>query len=536
MPRPACSLSPSNQTHYRWIKGVRSILCGLLLVTYAIAEPLLWFDNGRPNLEAQQAVHILVDAAADGLDQQDYAAHDLFQLVMNAARGELLTHADIAQLDYSLTASMQQFLADLHSGRISPDQVNAVFSKPPVPYLEPALYLRQAVAAHRLPQAIRQAAPAFPLYDELRHILGYYRELLDDPAWQTTLPPLPARSLKEGDKYAGIELLTQRLIMLGDLPVGTQATSRFSAVLSEGIKSFQKRHGLDSDGVIGKMTLPQLQVTPAERVRQIELTMERLRWTPLLRAPRMVFINIPEFRLRAYEIYDDAIHFQLDTKVVVGKALDTRTPVFDEEMRFIEFSPYWNIPRSIARAEIVPKLRKEPEYFQKQGLEFVTRDRQAWTDLTSRNLDAVMRDELRIRQRPGPENALGNIKFIFPNTDNIYLHDTPATQLFSQGRRDFSHGCIRVEDPVALAEFVLQGDDRWDTERILEAMGKGESKTIRLKEPLPVVIAYLTAMIQDDGRISFFPDIYGHDHLLDEALRQRSAALRVFSSYDQATQ
>ena len=536
MPKPACSLSQTHRRHCCWSTVIVCFLCSLLLAARVAAESLLWFDNGHPNLEAQQAVHILTEASVDGLDPQDYAAHDLFQRVASVAHGEPFTNEYLAQLDYALTASMQQFLTDLHSGRISPDQANAVFSKSPAPYFQPALYLRQAIAAHRLPQAVLQAAPIFPLYHELRQMLSYYRELLDDAAWQTTLPILPGGKLKEGDRYAGIKLLTQRLISLGDLPVGTHAASHYSAVLIEGIKSFQKRHGLTNDGVIGKMTFPQLQITPAERIRQIELTMERLRWTPLLQAPRMVFINIPEFSLRAYEIHDDAIYFQLEAKVVVGKALDTRTPIFDEEMRFIEFSPYWNIPRSIARTETVPKLRKDPAYFQKQGLEFVASNHRVLTELTSRNLDAVMRDELRIRQRPGPENALGNIKFIFPNTDNIYLHDTPATQLFSEGRRDFSHGCIRIEDPLALAEFVLRGDDQWDRARILEAMSKGESKTIRLKEPVPVVIAYLTAMIQNDGRISFFPDIYGHDHLLDEALRQRSAIMRVFSSYNQVTQ
>ncbi|MDR3411721.1 MAG: L,D-transpeptidase family protein, partial [Formivibrio sp.] len=199
-----------------------------------------------------------------------------------------------------------------------------------------------------------------------------------------------------------------------------------------------------------------------------------------------------------------------------------RTPIFNEDMRYIEFSPYWNIPPSIELSEVIPRLRRDPGYFQQQGYEFVTLDGKVLTSLSAANLDAVSLGQMRIRQRPGPENPLGDIKFIFPNNENIYLHHTPAQLLFQRDRRDFSHGCIRVEDPVALAEFVLQDQPQWDEDRILAAMNKGTSSTLRLKEPLPVVITYATSVVEEDGRVYFFPDIYGQDELLDEALRQRT--------------
>jgi len=207
--------------------------------------------------------------------------------------------------------------------------------------------------------------------------------------------------------------------------------------------------------------------------------------------------------------------------VIVGKALDTRTPIFSEDMRFIEFSPFWNVPPSIAQAETVPKLKREPAYFDQQGFEFVAGDGRVLTKLSNDNLDALQRGQLRIRQRPGPKNALGDIKFVFPNNDNIYLHHTPAPQLFARPRRDFSHGCIRVEAPVALAKFVLDAQPEWDEARIREAMAKRSSSTLRLREPLPVVIAYNTVVAKPDGRVLFFPDIYGHDALLDDALKKR---------------
>jgi murein L,D-transpeptidase YcbB/YkuD len=208
--------------------------------------------------------------------------------------------------------------------------------------------------------------------------------------------------------------------------------------------------------------------------------------------------------------------------VIVGKALDKRTPLFFQDMSLIEFSPYWNIPSSIARAETVPKLRRDPSHFNREGLEFVAAG-QVDRTLSEANLAAVLAGKMRIRQRPGPRNALGDIKFIFPNTDNIYLHHTPAPQLFKQDRRDFSHGCIRVEDPVALARFVLQQQPAWTAERISEAMESEKSKTIRVQPPLPVVIAYATAIARADGKVHFFADIYGHDKLLDAALQRARA-------------
>jgi murein L,D-transpeptidase YcbB/YkuD len=223
-------------------------------------------------------------------------------------------------------------------------------------------------------------------------------------------------------------------------------------------------------------------------------------------------------------VEDGRVHVRLTMKVIVGKALNTRTPLFDEAMRFIEFSPYWNVPPSIARQEVVPRLRRDPAYFRQQGFEFVTASGRVATTLSPENLDAVAHGDWRIRQRPGPQNALGDIKFVFPNNDNIYLHHTPAPQLFERDRRDFSHGCIRVEEPVALALFVLRDEPEWTEERIRQAMDSGTSSTLKLKQPLPVLIAYST-VIAKGGRVFFYPDLYGQDRLLDQALRQRSDAL-----------
>ncbi len=353
-------------------------------------------------------------------------------------------------------------------------------------------------------------AHANPLIDGLEAALPHYRQQAADPAvqaaWDERLVPLP-RKLEPDKPWAGLSQLIRRLVALGDLPAGTSIPERYEGAVVDAVVAFQKRHGLEPDGVIGRETLAQLNVTPQMRVRQIELNLERLRQLPF--ASRWVLVNVPEFSLRAYAGNDE----KLRMKIIVGKALRTRTPMLVEDLRFIEFSPYWNVPPSIARQETIPKLRSDPAYFDEQGFEFYSQAGGIDTTLSEENLTAVLAGKLRIRQRPGPQNALGGIKFVFPNRENIYLHHTPAVRLFARARRDFSHGCIRVEEPLALAKFVLAHQPDWDEERIKAAMAKGVSATLRLQEPLPVVVAYLTAIATEDGRVSFLPDLYGLDKI-----------------------
>jgi len=519
---------------------MKLLLCMTLVLCSAGAmasEDLPWFEGARPGPQALQAVERLAAAASHGLDPLDYDAEALRLAVMPALQGPVPEWAAAERLDQLLTASMQRYLLHLHSGRVDPRQVHHNFALPRQDEFDPATVLHAALAARRLDQAEQAAVPRLPLYERLRGALARYRELVDHAAWRQPLPPLPhpprsrVGKLEPGQPYDGLALLAQRLLALGDLvdaaPVSTLSPTApvYEGALVDAVRGFQQRHGLTGDGVIGAATLQQLQVTPAARVRQIELTLERLRWTPLLQGPRMIVINVPEFVLRAYEVEDGRIGVRQTMKVIVGKAMDTRTPLFDEDMRFIEFSPYWNVPPSIARSELVPRLRRDADHFTRQGFEFVAADGRASTVLSPGALDAVLAGAQRIRQRPGPQNALGDIKFVFPNRDNIYLHHTPATQLFDRDRRDFSHGCIRVEQPVALAGFVLRGMPDWTEERIRQTMAAGVSSTLRLTEPVRVLITYGTVLVKG-GRIHFYNDIYGYDHLLDAALQRRTSEPR----------
>ncbi|AZG16887.1 L,D-transpeptidase family protein [Cupriavidus pauculus] len=503
--------------------GTAWLLCS---ATAALAQPpqdLLWFAEGRPSQAAQAAIKALNDSPADGLDPRDYDAEGL-QRTLGELVGAPAASPEAAQrFDTALTRAMTRYLADLHRGRVDPRKVHANFSASNLPPFDPEAYLRNAMTANRLADALREAAPSFPLYGTLRTALARYRKLAAEPYWKSPLPAPAGGKLTPGQPYAALPQLAQRLEALGDLAPGTAVPQRYEGALVDGVKAFQKRHALDTDGVIGAGTLAQLNVSPAARVAQIGLTMERLRWTPLAEGPRMIVVNVPEFVLRAYDYSEGKLDIKLEMKVIVGKALDTRTPLFKEDMRYIEFSPYWNVPSSIARKEVIPKAQRDPGYFSRQGFEFVY-GTQANATLSQANIDAVLNGQARIRQRPGPLNALGDIKFIFPNNQAIYLHHTPTPQLFKRERRDFSHGCIRVEAPVALAQFALQGMPEWTESRIREAMTAGKSKTVALQQPVPVVLAYGTAVARADGRVYFVPDIYGQDKLLDQALRQRAGA------------
>lgn len=498
-------------------------------LTAASATPALaWFDGHLPSTVFRQAVGILEDAPSQGLNPEDYQASVWRHWLKSLEGPAAVTPDDVSAISAALTDTFLRYLHDLHYGRVDPRQLHQNFDATRSDPFDATSSLRSAVQAGRLDDAVRQAVPQVPLYDGLRRALARYRAM-DNSAWEHSLPALPGGAgsrgkLAPGQRYTGLALLQRRLQILGDLPTDAPAvpdSAIYGGLWMGGVKSFQERHGLTSDGVMGAATLAALEVPPRERAHQIMLTLERLRWTPLLAGSRVIAINLPEFVLRGYEVQDGQIEVKTEMKVIVGQALDKKTPVFDEDMRSVEFSPYWNIPISIARSETLPHLRRDPGYLARENMEFVSADGSVHQDASAANLAAVQAGQMRIRQRPGAHNALGDIKFVFPNRDNIYLHHTPATQLFNRDRRDFSHGCIRVEKPVALAQFVLQDQPDWTEERIREAMDKGTPTVVKLTHPLPVLIAYGTALVKKD-RVFFFPDLYGHDRTLEAALKSRA--------------
>jgi murein L,D-transpeptidase YcbB/YkuD len=266
----------------------------------------------------------------------------------------------------------------------------------------------------------------------------------------------------------------------------------------------------------------------ARRVRLLELALERLRWLPVPADGPVIVVNLAAFRLWAFDRAGGVSRPGPSMKVVVGRALRSQTPVLGEELRYLIFRPYWNIPPSIARNETVPAARRDPGYLAANDMEIVAADRDDSPvfPATPDNLARVGAGGLRIRQRPGPKNSLGRIKFIFPNNANVYLHDTPARGLFALERRDLSHGCVRVAEPVALAEWALRGVPGWTRERIEKAMSEGPPQQVNLPAPIPVILFYATAAVDARGQAAFFEDIYGHDRRLDERLGAQSETRR----------
>ncbi len=504
-------------------------LVGLWLGTLAPlawAQPL-WMDaTGRPSAAARTAVQWLSASDKDGLRPADYGAAALAK-ALAAAQAQAPSADEAARLDTQLTDAVDRYLQHLRFGRIDARrQLNAHYDSPTAPAPDLPRRLRDAVAHGTPEDARRVATPPWPQYAPLLGALAKYLALGEPAAWQQKLGTPPGGKLQPGQRWNGLPTLAARLKALGDLAEGTAAApASYDATLQAAVKAFQKRHGLDGDGVIGKTTIDALDVPPAARARQIALALERLRLTPLPSAARFITVNIPEFELRAFsqdapaaaDAQPPAVRQDFAMKVIVGKALDTRTPLFDEDMRWIEFSPYWNIPASIARKETVPKLRANPGYLAAQGMEFVGPSGTS-TAVTPQALDAVLAGQLRIRQRPGPRNALGNVKFMLPNDQAIYLHDTNVPSLFARTRRDFSHGCIRVEKPVSLAQWLLQDQPDWTESRIQQAMHQPRPRTANLSEHVPVLIVYRTAVALPDGQVGFVPDLYGLDAQLERAL------------------
>ncbi len=503
-------------------------MVALLLPLHVLAAsppPPTWLDaDGRPNPGAREALRLLSRADVDGLIVSDYLGGELAESAAVLERTGGLGPASPLAFDRELERAMQRFLHDLHFGRIDPRRVGFRVAHRPAAATDFTAALQAAAAAQRLPGLVAELRPQTGQYARLREALARYRALDAEPSFDHLTAALPVRA---GDRLDDAVALGRLLIALGDLPADApSAIGRYDSRLAEGVGRFQARHGLTANGVIDRATLAALNIPLAARVQQLELALERLRWLPDLATGRFIGINIPMFRLWAWDTARPADP-PISMGVVVGKALDTRTPVMSDEMRYLIFRPYWNVPRSILTHELLPAMTRDAAYLQRNDMEIVRGDGDDAHAVAagSEAFAMLRRGTLRVRQRPGPKNSLGLVKFMFPNDANVYLHGTPATQLFSRARRDLSHGCVRLEDPVALAQWLLDDQPRWTRTSIEEAMAGSASLRVNLSRPIPVMLFYMTAMVDPaDQTLHFAPDIYGHDATLARALAARRQA------------
>lgn len=485
-----------------------------------------WTDAGRPTRQADTVIALLSASAGRGLRPGDYQPDSLRAL---AAALDPPTAAAIARFDVALSTAALDALADLHGGRVDPRTLGVhLAAHAHLPLDSLVLVLSQTSDPIAV---VRAVEPRYAEYHALAAALRRYRALAADTALRA--PPFPRAAIRPGDQWPGAPALRRLLVAYGDLPPAFAApeldadSTTYDSTLVQGIRGFQERHDLVPDGIIGAATRAQLRVPSARRAEQIALALERWRWMPDSLPARYVLVNTPAFRLYAFANDPAASQPLLDMKVIVGRAQGrTLTPVFTGTMREVVFRPFWDVPRSIARQELIPRFRREPRAVAREGFEIVKggADDAVQYPFTLRNLDEVAAGTLRLRQRPGPLNPLGGVKFVFPNAFNVYLHGTPSTELFEHTRRDFSHGCIRVEHPAALASFVLDDSLRWTRAAIDSAMQHDSTLHVPLQQPVGVYVLYVTTVVDQQGRVRFYPDLYGRDAALARALRPPSSA------------
>jgi murein L,D-transpeptidase YcbB/YkuD len=464
----------------------------------------VWLRIGAPTAQAIQLIDLLQHADLKGLTPDDYDGEQ-----WGAAATRRLADGEAAQFDLGVTVSALRYISDLHSGKFNP----GIYHRPSEPGSEKVdltALLGMLTRTGDVRAAVKNIEPPYPGYHRTEEALARYLALMREDGEQPL--PVPGKALQPGDKYPPAALLADRLSKVGDLgpEEARKVIGVYDGVLSEAVKRFQSRHGLEPDGRLGQSTMAQINTPFAVRVRQLQFTLERWRWAPHTFQTPPIVVNIPEFELRAY---DNSYNPELHMKVVAGKAYGHQTPVFAADLRFVVFRPYWEVPRSIQRAEMAPKLARDRAYLQRNEYEVVTSDGKALASgpLDDATIARIRSGQLRVRQRPGAKNALGPVKFLFPNEYNVYLHGTPDTQLFARARRDFSHGCIRVERPEDLAEWLLRGIDGWTRERIHTSITGAKTVTVTLERPVPVLIVYATAVALEGGEVRFFPDIYGQD-------------------------
>lgn len=453
---------------------------------------------------------------ADGLNPADYHFMAVQTGYEQLLAGKPIAEIDRAEIDLLFTDSLIRLGYHQRYGKLNPSTLDPQWNfRRDAGDVEAADAVLAAIRSPSLGAHLESAFPRGPFYRRLQNGLAHYRRMLADGGWPT-FPDGP--TLKPGASDERVAILAQRLAVTGDLPTDSVPAGNdvYGESLEAGVRAFQQRHGLDVDGIIGPSTVRALNVTAEERVRQLEISLERARWVFDDISDEFILVNIAGFS--AYVVRNGELVWQ--TRVQVGKPFH-QSPVFRDEMKYVVFNPTWTVPYSIATREMLPQIQSNPDYFAKRDFDIKDRNGKIvdpnsidWSSLSRGNFPYTL------VQRPGPNNALGRVKFMFPNEHAVYLHDTPSKYLFGRAERAFSHGCIRTENPFDFAE-VLLGRDGWTQERFKKLLDSGETKTVFLSKPLPVLLLYWTAEVRQDGIVHFYRDIYERDQAVAEGLDAR---------------
>lgn len=505
------TMSIHGESLYAWELLVR-------FYTQRAFQPV-WIDEDGVLPHTEMLVQTIRQSGQEGLKPGVYHLPTIATLITELGqpgdRELSRTQRHRVALELLLTDAYLMYGAHAIAGQIDPKILGEVWfgDRAAMDLTTP---LQQALETDSVAAFLSQLRPRHRGYAGLQKAWVYYQAIAARGGWPI-IADGPA--LQKGDYGARVAALRSRLLSTGDLEQGsTQSDGVFDAALEEALQKFQQRHGLAADGVAGTSTLAALNVPVTTRLRQIELNMERWRWLPPDLGDRYILVNIANFALDVVENGQSV----MTMRVVAGKPT-RRTPFFNAQMTYVVLSPHWNVPPTIAIQDKLPLIRRDPGYVARQNFK-VFRDGPGgairvdpraidWSAVNARNFP------YRLRQDPGPRNALGRVKFMFPNPYHVYLHDTPSRELFGKVERAFSSGCIRLEKPIELAEYLLQDDPRWSRQSILSSIEKGREQVVHLPDPIPVYLFYWTAWMSDEGVVHFRQDIYERDHVLDEALQ-----------------
>jgi murein L,D-transpeptidase YcbB/YkuD len=458
-------------------------------------------------------LHAIRDSEADGLDPRDYHLITLERLRREVEASPIPPPTMRADFDILLTDALVRLGYHLMFGKVDPERLDPSWnmSREMVGF-EPAVFIQRTLDSDALYQAIDNEKPQHPFYTDLKAALAKHRVIKAAGGW----PQIPAGpTLKLGMHDERILPLRRRLIITGDLaPRSSDNSQIFDNALTGAIKAFQRRHGLHADGALGPTTLEALNVPVEERIQQLRVNLERSRW--VLHALENTFLVVNVAGYHAYYVKDGQILWQ--GRAQVGRPY-RQTPIFKAEMTNLVFNPTWTVPPTILINDYLPALRKDPAYVQRKGLKVIDRTGRVvdpgqvdWSSYSASNAPYLL------RQDPGPRNALGRVKFIFPNGHSVFLHDTPNQALFNQTERAFSSGCIRVENALELARLVLNDEVGWNRKAIDKVVESGKIRTILLHEPIPVLLLYWTAWVGSDGQVNFRYDLYDRDKLVQKGL------------------
>ncbi len=492
---------------------VREDLC-LATIYHELGEKPLWVSENGPGVQAEIILKYLKTADSEGLSPGDYQVEKIETLWSNSNLESL------AKLDTLLTYNVLKYIHDVSYGQLKPYMVNPeLFPEAGERNFDPLAMVERLLATDDFDDFFQSLPPHHRQYKGLKKALRYYDGLKYSGQWQALNSK---KSIRPGDEDERIVEIRKRIALLENVRLGDSEpakTAVFDDELMEKVRIFQRNHGLEQDGIIGSNTIRELNRSPEERVAQIKINMARWRWQDHELGKKYILVNIANYKLYAYNAGDLAFSMP----VIVGE-FQHQTPVFSDKIKYLEINPYWNVPPSIARNEKLPKLRKNPNYLVKENIRLFSNWQKNGVELDSTAIDwrtvtPSQMSRFKLRQDPGPTNALGRVKFVFPNHYAVYLHDTPGKQLFSRNTRSFSHGCIRVSEPEMLAVFLLdEPGSKWDIAKVNDLIKRGKKRVLRVRPPLPVHITYQTAWIDKNDQIVFSEDFYERDEKLYKAL------------------